>query len=257
MWQKNIATLASIYILHHRIDNRSAPMRIVLATKMEAANGRLSAKLRRIATCGYGSTTFRPFWHWLDTCMERRYICSNKIKLFDYLSCLALKYVCIVTDFSITYRDVWGIVHRIFYIKQLVGKSYRKQSEFERSRRYGFKAHFFKKVTYQVKVRSKLKIEHFRIWVLRTTNSSQAGPSSAKALSKVRRRYCVSVNVILSTDHFQGLVTKGHNIQKSYSGQMTHVIWPILAIEFDGYVSLLARLRPFLEVFSEGQVKVR
>ena len=32
--------------------------------------------------------------------------------------------------------------------------------------------------------------------VLRTANSSQAGPNSAEIFSNVRRRYCSSVNVI-------------------------------------------------------------
>ena len=50
--------------------------------------------------------------------------------------------------------------------------------------------------------------------------------------SKVRRRYCMSVNAILSTG--QGQVRKGHYIQKSHCGHVMHVLWPILAIEFDG-----------------------
>ena len=62
----------------------------------------------------------------------------------------------------------------------------------------------------------------------------------------------MSVNAILSTGQGQGQVTKGDYIQKSHCGHVMHVLWPILAIEFDSYVS---RLRPFLEVFSEGQVK--
>ena len=66
----------------------------------------------------------------------------------------------------------------------------------------------------------------------------------------------MSVNAILSTGQGHGQVTKGHYIQKSHCGHVIHVLWPILAIEFDGYVSF-GRLRPFSEVFSEGQVKVR
>ena len=58
----------------------------------------------------------------------------------------------------------------------------------------------------QVKVRSKFKIERFRILVLRPVNLTQRGPNSAETLSKVRRRYCMSVNVILSTGQGQGQV---------------------------------------------------
>ena len=91
----------------------------------------------------------------------------------------------------------------------------------------------------QVKVRSKVKIERFSILVLRTANLTQTGPNSAETLSKVRRRYCMSVNAILSTGQGHGQVTKGHYIQKSHCGHVIHVLWPILAIEFDGYVSLV------------------
>ena len=49
----------------------------------------------------------------------------------------------------------------------------------------------------------------------------------------------MSVNVILSTGQSQGQVTKGHYIQKSHSGHVIHVVWPILGIEFDAYVSLM------------------
>ena len=66
----------------------------------------------------------------------------------------------------------------------------------------------------------------------------------------------MSVNAILSTGQGHGQVTKGHYIQKSHCGHVIHVLWPILAIEFDGYVSLVVWDR-FPEVFSEGQVKVR
>ena len=66
----------------------------------------------------------------------------------------------------------------------------------------------------------------------------------------------MSVKAILSTGQGHDQVTKGHYIQKSHCGHVIHVLWPILAIEFDGYVSF-GRLRPFSEVFSEGQVKVR
>ena len=91
----------------------------------------------------------------------------------------------------------------------------------------------------QVKVRSKVRIEHFSILVLRTTNLTQTGPNSAEILSKVRRRYCMSVNAILSTGQGHGQVSKGHYIQKSHCGHVIHVLWPIFAIEFDGYVSLV------------------
>ena len=47
----------------------------------------------------------------------------------------------------------------------------------------------------------------------------------------------MSVNAILSTG--QGQVTKGHYIQKSHYGHVIHVLWLILVIKFDGYVSLV------------------
>ena len=49
----------------------------------------------------------------------------------------------------------------------------------------------------------------------------------------------MSVNAILSTGHGQGQVTKGHYIQKSHCGHVIHVLWPILATQFDDYVSLV------------------
>ena len=49
----------------------------------------------------------------------------------------------------------------------------------------------------------------------------------------------MSVNAILSTGQGQGRVTKGHYIQKSHCGHVIHVLWPSLAIKFDGYVSLV------------------
>ena len=85
-------------------------------------------------------------------------------------------------------------------------------------------------------------------------NLIQTVPNLAETLSKVRRRYCMCVNAILSTGQGQGQVTKGHYIQKSQCGHVIHVLWPMLAIEFDGYVSLVV-WGPFLEVVSEGQVK--
>ena len=72
----------------------------------------------------------------------------------------------------------------------------------------------------QVKVRSKVKIERFRILVLKTANFTQTGPNSAETLSKVRWRYCMSVNAILRTDQGQGQVTKRHYIQKSHCGHL-------------------------------------
>ena len=75
----------------------------------------------------------------------------------------------------------------------------------------------------QVKVRSKIKIERFRILVLRTANLTQTGPNSVETLSNVRLRYCMSVNAILSTGQGQGQVTKGHYIQKSHCGHVIHV----------------------------------
>ena len=49
----------------------------------------------------------------------------------------------------------------------------------------------------------------------------------------------MSVNVILSTGQDQGQVTKGHCNQKLHLGHVMHAVWPILAIEFDSYVSLI------------------
>ena len=49
----------------------------------------------------------------------------------------------------------------------------------------------------------------------------------------------VWVNAILSTGQGQVQVTKGHYIQKSRCCHVIHVVWPILAIEFDGYVGLV------------------
>ena len=60
-----------------------------------------------------------------------------------------------------------------------------------------------------------VKIERFRILVLRTDNVTQTGPNSAETLSKVRRRYCMSINDILSTSQGQGQVKKGHYIFKN------------------------------------------
>ena len=49
----------------------------------------------------------------------------------------------------------------------------------------------------------------------------------------------MSVNAIISTGQGHDQVTTGHYIQKSRCGHVIHVLWPILAIEFDGYVSLV------------------
>ena len=49
----------------------------------------------------------------------------------------------------------------------------------------------------------------------------------------------MSVNAILSTGQGHGQVKKGHYIQKSHCGHVIHVLGPILAIEFDGYVILV------------------
>ena len=49
----------------------------------------------------------------------------------------------------------------------------------------------------------------------------------------------MGVHDILSTGQGQGQFTKVHYIQKSHSGYVINVLWPILAIEFDGYISLV------------------
>ena len=52
-------------------------------------------------------------------------------------------------------------------------------------------------------------------------------------------------------------VKKGHYIQKSHSGHVIHVLWPILAIEFDGQLvwSFEATFRSFQRSSGQGQVK--
>ena len=116
----------------------------------------------------------------------------------------------------------------------------------------------FLKITCQVKVRSEVEIEHFRILVLthlRTVNSTQTGPNSAETLSKVRRRYCMGLNFILCAGKGQGQVTKSH-----YS-KVTFGSFDTCFMTYFGHIipwlRLFGRLRPFLEVSSEGQVKVR
>ena len=37
----------------------------------------------------------------------------------------------------------------------------------------------------------------------------------------------------------QGQVKKGHHIQKSHLGHVIRVLWPILAIDFDGHVGFV------------------
>ena len=67
----------------------------------------------------------------------------------------------------------------------------------------------------------------------------------------------MSVNALLSTGQGQRQVTKGHYIQKSHCG---HVIGTCFMAYFGHRIRWLryfGRLRPFLKVFSEGQVKVR
>ena len=61
----------------------------------------------------------------------------------------------------------------------------------------------------------------------------------------------MSVNAILSTGQGHGQVTKGHYIKKSHCGHVIHVIWPIFAIEFDGYVSLVKRSN--FQIYKCGQ----
>ena len=105
------------------------------------------------------------------------------------------------------------------------------EAALERSRRDGSKTllKFVLKGMCQVKVRSKVKIECFRILVLRTANLTQTGPNSAETLSKVRQKYCMSVNAILSTGQCQ--VTKGHYIEKSHCG---HVVQSLLKVAIHG-----------------------
>ena len=129
----------------------------------------------------------------------------------------------------------------------------------ERSRRYGSKAllKFFLKVHVSGTISSKVKIERFRILVLRTSNLSQTGSNSAETLSKVKRIYCMSLNAILSMGQGQGQVTKGHYIQKSHCGHMIHVLWPIWS--YNSMVTLVwsseVLFRSFQRNSGRGQVK--
>ena len=53
-------------------------------------------------------------------------------------------------------------------------------------------------------------------------------------------------------------VKKGHHIQKSHSGHVIHVLWPILAMEFDGHVlvwSYEVTFRSCQRRSGHGQVK--
>ena len=114
------------------------------------------------------------------------------------------------------------------------------EAALERSRRDGSKALLIFSLKGHVSGQGqvKVKVERFSILVLRTANLTQTGPNSAETLSKVTRRYCMSLNAILSTGQGHGQVTKGHYIQQSHCGHVIYVLWPILAIEFDGYASL-------------------
>ena len=49
----------------------------------------------------------------------------------------------------------------------------------------------------------------------------------------------MSANAILSTGQGQSQVTIGHYNEKSHCGHVIQILWLILAIEFDGYVSLV------------------
>ena len=111
---------------------------------------------------------------------------------------------------------------------------------FERFWRDSSKGHFiyFLKVTCQVKVRSKVKIEHLRILVLRNASSTQllnaqTRPNYSQRLDEgtvwVKTSYYV-----VCTGEGHGQVTKGHYNQISHSGHVKPVLWAILAIRFDG-----------------------
>ena len=67
----------------------------------------------------------------------------------------------------------------------------------------------------------------------------------------------MSVNAMLSTGQGHGQVPKGHYIQKSHCGHVIHVLWPILAIYIDGYVSWSSEtvFRSFQRRSGQGQVK--
>ena len=74
-----------------------------------------------------------------------------------------------------------------------------------------------KKSTDPLKIWSSFQLWHF----FKVAQSYPHGPKLAQL-------------TVLSTGQGQGQVTKGHYIQKSHCGHVIHVVWPILAIEFDG-----------------------
>ena len=102
-----------------------------------------------------------------------------------------------------------------------------------------------------------VKIERFRISLLRTANLTQTGPNSAETLSKVRRKYCMSVKAILSTGQGQSQVTKGHYVYSKVTLWSCDTCFMAYFGHRIRWLRWLGRLRPFLEAFSEGQVKVR
>ena len=85
---------------------------------------------------------------------------------------------------------------------------------------------------------------------------TKAEPNSAEMLSKIRWRYCMSVNFYLvGTGQGQDQVTKGHYyIQKSHLGHVIHVLKAILAIEFDGFGCLIVSYH-FQELTAKARSK--
>ena len=106
------------------------------------------------------------------------------------------------------------------------------EAALKRSRRDGSKALliFFKRSRARSRSGQTSKLSVSAFWLSETANLIQKAPNSAETLSKVRRRYCLSVNAILSTGKGQGQVTKGYYIHKSHCGHVIHVFygqfWP-------------------------------
>ena len=96
----------------------------------------------------------------------------------------------------------------------------------ERSRRDGSKAllKLFLKGHVSGQGQAKCQNWAFQHFGSQNRQLTQTGPNSAETLSKVRPRYCMSVNAILSTGQGHGQVTKGHYIQKSHCGHVIHVL---------------------------------
>ena len=85
----------------------------------------------------------------------------------------------------------------------------------------------------------------FLAWsALVTTISNVGRPKLVNVLPKALGRYCIGMSLILSTGQGQAKVTKGHQNQRN---RVTHVIWPILLVDFNG--------SNIFDIWPLGQVK--